>query len=113
MTWANMYYLDTWGHRKAMILGMIGVGVGMLLIDVVLKTEGNPAYSPTSHKVKFNFKSNEAAGRAVITFIYLHVASFAIWWEQEPDENSCVRSGREVSRVIQTAIVDIIRRCHA
>jgi hypothetical protein len=73
-----MYYLDTWGHRKAMILGMIGMGISMLLIDGVLKTEGNPTYSPTSHKVNFNFKFNEAAGRAVIAFIYLHVASFAI-----------------------------------
>ncbi|KAI9819640.1 MAG: hypothetical protein M1827_007090 [Pycnora praestabilis] len=80
VTWPNMYYLDTWGRRKPMILGAIGMGISMLLIGVLLKTLGNPAYSPTSHKIDFDFSSNPAAGKAVIAFLYLYVASFAISW---------------------------------
>lgn len=80
VTWPNMYYLDTWGRRKPMIFGAIGMGISMLLIGILLRAEGNPAYSPTSHKVNFNFSSNPAAGKAVIAFLYLYVASFAISW---------------------------------
>ena len=80
VTWPNMYYLDTWGRRKPMILGAIGMGICMLLIGVILKAEGNPSYSPTSHKINFDFTSNQAAGKAVIAFLYLYVASFAISW---------------------------------
>ena len=56
------------------------MGISMLLIGVILRAEGDPAYSPTSHKVNFNFTSNPAAGKAVIAFLYLYVASFAISW---------------------------------
>lgn len=80
VTWPNMYYLDTWGRRKPMILGAIGMGICMLLIGVLLKTTGNPAYVPAQHKINFNFKDNPAAGRAVIAFLYLYVACFAISW---------------------------------
>ena len=80
VTWPNMYYLDTWGRRKPMILGAIGMGISMLLIGVILKAEGDPSYSQTSHKVNFDFTSNPAAGKAVIAFLYLYVASFAISW---------------------------------
>lgn len=80
VTWPNMYYLDTWGRRKPMILGAIFMGIFMLLIGVLLKAEGNPSYSSTSHKINFDFASNEAAGKAVIAFLYLYVASFAISW---------------------------------
>jgi len=47
---------------------------------VILKAEGNPSYSPTLHKVNFDFSSNQAAGKAVIAFLYLYVANFAISW---------------------------------
>ena len=80
VTWPNMYYLDTWGRRKPMILGAIGMGICMMLIGVLLKTTGHPSYSPTQHKINFNFKTNESAGKAVIAFLYLYVASFAISW---------------------------------
>ena len=80
VTWPNMYYLDTWGRRRPMILGAIGMGICMLLIGVLLKAEGNPSYSETSHKVNFDFTSNPSAGKAVIAFLYLYVASFAISW---------------------------------
>ena len=80
VTLPNMYYLDTWGRRKPMILGAIGMGFCMLMIGVLLEAEGNPAYDPGSHKVNFNFKANEAAGKAVIAFLYLYVACFAISW---------------------------------
>ena len=80
VTWPNMYYLDTWGRRKPMILGAIGMGISMLLISVILKAEGDPSYSQTSHKVNFDFTTNPVAGKAVIAFLYLYVASFAISW---------------------------------
>ena len=75
-----MYYLDTWGRRKPMILGAVGMGICMLLIGVILKAKGDPLYSTTSHKINFDFTSNQAAGKAVIAFLYLYVASFAISW---------------------------------
>ena len=80
VTWPNMYYLDTWGRRIPMILGGIGMGVCMLLIGVLLKALGNPHYDPVAHKIDFDFTSNPAAGKAVIAFLYLYVASFAISW---------------------------------
>jgi len=80
ITWPNMYYLGTWGRRKPMILGAIGMSICMLMIGVILKAEGNPSYSPTLHKVNFDFSSNQAAGKAVIAFLYLYVANFAISW---------------------------------
>ena len=80
VTLPNMYYLDTWGRRKPMILGALGMGICMLLIGVLLKATGHPAYSPSSHKVNFDFTSNPSSGKAVIAFLYLYVASFAISW---------------------------------
>ena len=80
VTLPNMYYLDVWGRRKPMILGAIGMGISMLLIGILLKALGNPSYSPTSHKINFDFSSNPAAGKAVIAFLYLYCASFAISW---------------------------------
>ena len=80
VTFPNMYYLDIWGRRKPMVWGAIGMGACMLLIGVILKAEGDPSYSSTSHKVNFDFTSNQAAGKAVIAFLYLFVASFAISW---------------------------------
>lgn len=63
-----------------MILGALGIGIYMLLIEVTLKAEGNPAYSASSHKVNFDFASNRGAGKAVVAFLYLYVASFALSW---------------------------------
>jgi MFS family permease len=80
VTWPNMYYLDIWGRRKPMVLGAIGMGISMLVIGVILKTKGDPSYSPISHKVNFDFSANRPAGKAVIAFLYLYVASFAISW---------------------------------
>ena len=80
VTWPNMYYLDTWGRRKPMIFGALAMGICMLLIGVILKTEGSPSYDQVTHKTNFSFKTNLAAGRAVIAFLYLYVASFAISW---------------------------------
>lgn len=80
VTWPNMYYLDTWGRRRPMILGAIGMGICMLMVGVLLRTEGDPTYDQTSHKVNFDFTGKEDAGRAVLAFLYLYVASFAISW---------------------------------
>lgn len=80
VTWPNMYYLDTWGRRKPMILGAVAMGICMLIVGVLLRTEGSPAYDPTSHKVNFDFANNPSAGTAVLAFLYLYVASFAISW---------------------------------
>lgn len=80
VTWVNMYYLDTWGRRRPMILGAIAMGICMLLVGVLLKTLGNPSPDPTTHKVNFNFASHRQGGSAVLAFLYLYVASFAISW---------------------------------
>jgi len=80
VTLPNMYYTDTWGRRRPMILGAIAMGICMLMIGVLLTTEGNPSYDASTHKVNFNFDSNIAAGKAVLAFLYLYVASFAISW---------------------------------
>ena len=80
VTWPNMYYLDTWGRRKPMIFGALAMGICMLLIGVLLKAEGSPSYDAVTHKTNFSFKTNLPAGRAVIAFLYLYVASFAISW---------------------------------
>lgn len=63
-----------------MIWGAVGMGVCMLMVGVLLRAEGSPAYDPTSHKVNFDFSNNGAAGRTVLAFLYLYVASFAISW---------------------------------
>ncbi|KAI9687085.1 MAG: hypothetical protein M1822_002495 [Bathelium mastoideum] len=80
VTWPNMYYLDTWGRRRPMILGAIAMGICMLLIGVLLKTQGDPRYDPVQHKIDFDFSARPAAGKAVIAFLYLYVASFALSW---------------------------------
>ncbi|CAN6674855.1 hexose transporter Hxt17p [Trichomonascus vanleenenianus] len=80
VTWPNMYYLDTWGRRRPLILGAISMGVCMLLIGVIMKTVGHPHTNPDTNKVQFDFSNNLAAGRAVIAFLYLYVAAFAISW---------------------------------
>uniref|UniRef100_A0A060T5C6 ARAD1B09900p n=1 Tax=Blastobotrys adeninivorans TaxID=409370 RepID=A0A060T5C6_BLAAD len=80
VTWPNMYFLDTWGRRRPMVLGAIGMCICMLLIGVIFKSCGNPHYNDQTHKVEFNFDHNRPAGKAAIAFLYLYVASFAISW---------------------------------
>jgi MFS family permease len=38
--WVNMWYIDTWGRRKPMIIGAIAMGISMMLIGVIMKTQG-------------------------------------------------------------------------
>lgn len=80
VTLPNMYYLDTWGRRRPMVWGALGMGICMMLIGVILKTCGNPKMDPVSNKVNFDFSHNLSAGKAVIAFLYLYVACFAISW---------------------------------
>ena len=80
VTLPNMYYLDAWGRRRPMILGAIAMGICMLLIGVLLRTLGDPRYDPVQHKINFDFTAHVSAGKAVIAFLYLYVASFAISW---------------------------------
>lgn len=39
-TWPNMYWSDTWGRRIPMVIGAIGMAISMMLIGVIMKTEG-------------------------------------------------------------------------
>jgi MFS family permease len=39
-TWVNMWYIDTWGRRRPMIIGALGMGISMMLIGVIMKTKG-------------------------------------------------------------------------
>jgi MFS family permease len=38
--WVNMWYIDTWGRRRPMIIGAIAMGISMMLIGVIMKTQG-------------------------------------------------------------------------
>jgi hypothetical protein len=38
--WVNMWYIDTWGRRRPMIVGAIAMGISMMLIGVIMKTQG-------------------------------------------------------------------------
>lgn len=39
-TWPDMYFMDTWGRRKPMVIGGFGMGIAMMLIGVIMKTKG-------------------------------------------------------------------------
>lgn len=39
-TWPNMYWMDTWGRRKPMVIGALGMAISMMLIGVIMKTKG-------------------------------------------------------------------------
>ncbi len=39
-TLPNMYWMDSWGRRKPMVIGGIGMGISMMLIGVLMKTMG-------------------------------------------------------------------------
>jgi hypothetical protein len=39
-TWINMWYIDKWGRRWPMILGAAAMGISMMLIGVIMATEG-------------------------------------------------------------------------
>jgi hypothetical protein len=39
-TLPNMYFMDTWGRRRPMIIGGIGMGISMMLIGIIMKTKG-------------------------------------------------------------------------
>ena len=38
--WPNMYWMDTWGRRRPMIIGGVGMGISMMLIGVLMVTKG-------------------------------------------------------------------------
>ncbi|KAK4549850.1 hypothetical protein LTR36_005151 [Oleoguttula mirabilis] len=78
VTWSDMYYLDTWGRRQFMILGAVVMSICMLIVGMLSRTEGRPAYDPTLYKVNFDFANIVSAGTAVLALRYLYVASFAI-----------------------------------
>ncbi|KAL1968342.1 hypothetical protein VTN77DRAFT_1871 [Rasamsonia byssochlamydoides] len=78
-TLPDMYYMDKWGRRIPMVIGGIGMGISMMLIGVIMKTEGNPVFDPLTQKTNFTFKS-AAASRTVIAFVYVYVMMFALTW---------------------------------
>lgn len=44
--WPNMYWIDTWGRRRPMIIGGIGMGISMMLIGTLMATLGkSPIHS--------------------------------------------------------------------
>lgn len=42
VTWINMWYIDSWGRRRPMVIGAIGMGISMMLIGVIMVTKGMP-----------------------------------------------------------------------
>ena len=39
-TWINMWYIDCWGRRRPMIIGAVAMGISMMLIGVIMVTQG-------------------------------------------------------------------------
>lgn len=78
-TLPNMYYMDKWGRRRPMIIGGIGMGIAMMLIAIIMKTEGNPVYDPLTKKTNFNF-ADQNASNAAVAFVYVYVMVFALTW---------------------------------
>ncbi|KAH8812732.1 general substrate transporter [Xylogone sp. PMI_703] len=79
ITWINMWYIDSWGRRKPMVIGGIGMAVSMLLIGVIMVTKGNPVYDHLTKKTNFDF-TDKSASHAAIAFVYIYVAWFALTW---------------------------------
>jgi len=96
-TLPNMYFMDSWGRRRPMIIGGIGMGISMMLIGIIMKTKGeqniifarenpdwldhkgNPVYNSLTQKTNFDFIS-KAASNATIAFVYIYVMMFALTW---------------------------------
>jgi len=78
-TLPNMYWMDSWGRRKPMVIGGIGMGISMMLIGVLMKTTGNPVYNELTKKTDFTFAS-KSASNATIAFVYIYVMMFALTW---------------------------------
>lgn len=78
-TWPDMFYMDTWGRRRPMIIGAIGMAISMMLIAVIMKTMGNPYYNSLTHKTDFHF-ANKSASNTTIAFVYIYVFFFAMTW---------------------------------
>ena len=38
--WPDMYWMDTWGRRRPMIIGGVAMGISMMLIGTIMKTCG-------------------------------------------------------------------------
>jgi hypothetical protein len=45
-TLPDMFYMDKWGRRIPMIIGGFAMGICMMLIGVIMKTNGIPSRSP-------------------------------------------------------------------
>ncbi|RAO73330.1 uncharacterized protein BHQ10_009342 [Talaromyces amestolkiae] len=78
-TLPNMYYMDSWGRRRPMIVGGVGMGVAMMLIGVIMKTKGDPIYDPLTKKTNFTFADHNASN-ATVAFVYIYVMFFALTW---------------------------------
>ncbi|KAL3703128.1 hypothetical protein TMatcc_010316 [Talaromyces marneffei ATCC 18224] len=78
-TLLNMYYIDSWGRRRPMILGGIGMGISMMLLGVIMRTKGDPIYNPLTEKINFSF-ANRNASNAAVAFVYIYVMTFALTW---------------------------------
>lgn len=78
-TLPDMYWMDTWGRRKPMVIGAVGMGVSMMLIGVIMKTCGDPSYDPLTKKTNFTFVDKNAS-HAAIAFVYIYVMTFALTW---------------------------------
>ncbi|RLL95720.1 hypothetical protein CFD26_104210 [Aspergillus turcosus] len=79
ITWINMWYIDSWGRRRPMIIGALGMAVSMMLIGVIMKTMGHPVYDTMTHKTNFHF-AQPSASHAAIAFVYIYVFWFALTW---------------------------------
>ena len=61
-TWVNMWWIDTWGRRKPMIIGAIGMGISMMLIGVIMKTKGSRPSAWIATLTSPNSKLNREPG---------------------------------------------------
>ncbi|KAN0100169.1 Sugar transporter domain containing protein [Tylopilus felleus] len=75
-----LYFIETWGRRKSLLLGAFGQAVCAFIVALV----GHFRLAATGTPVSALTASNKAAGGVVITFAVLQVFIFGTTWGPTP-----------------------------
>ncbi|KAG1747556.1 general substrate transporter [Suillus lakei] len=75
-----LYFIETWGRRKSLLLGAFGQAVCALIVAVV----GHSTLAPTGTLTSALTARNRAGGDVVITFAIFQVFIFGTTWGPTP-----------------------------